>query len=100
MRKNREDGYKLDQILGKNRIRGNHPIKHYRQSYLDSNLTWNGQYGGCEGQRQKGWTAILSSLLLYLEHLTKIKGTIIGQGDNQIVVLDYPKIFPSISDTD
>lgn len=47
--------------------------------------------GGCEGLNQKKWTHIaIGTIKLALER-SGCKGTIMGQGDNQIVILHYTK---------
>lgn len=43
--------------------------------------------GGCEGMKQKAWTHITSAVLkLALEELN-LRGSVMGQGDNQIVII-------------
>lgn len=54
---------------------------------LPLSLTWNGQGGGCEGLRQKGWTAVIVSALAANEYETGIPSHIIGQGDNQVIIV-------------
>lgn len=64
----------------------------------ESDTTWIGQGGGCEGLRQKGWTFITTSALLATEEITKVKSYIVGMGDNQLVVALFPKIDHTLSD--
>nr|WNE31531.1 RNA-dependent RNA polymerase [Strawberry virus 3] len=55
-------------------------------------LSWEGDQGGKEGLRQKGWT-IVSAMDLYAickEHHFTFK--IIGGGDNQVLVITMPSI--------
>jgi hypothetical protein len=59
--------------------------------FPDCDTTWNGQLGGCEGLRQKGWTIITIMLLLLVERTTGIIGIITGSGDNQLIVAYFPK---------
>nr|UNI73977.1 MAG: RNA-dependent RNA polymerase [brine shrimp rhabdovirus 1] len=50
---------------------------------------WNGQDGGFEGLRQKGWSVID---LLLIERESKIRNTRVGilaQGDNQVICTHY-----------
>lgn len=63
-----------------------------RKSNLEreSSTTWIGQGGGFEGLRQKGWTFCITGMLGSLEESTGIKSYIIGQGDNQFLVLMMP----------
>lgn len=56
----------------------------------ESKTTWQGQAGGCEGLRQKGWTFVITSALLATEEDTGVKSFIIGQGDNQVLVCMFP----------
>ncbi|UHK03027.1 MAG: RNA-dependent RNA polymerase [Guiyang lispivirus 1] len=56
----------------------------------ESDTTWFGQKGGCEGLRQKGWTAVTLGMLLVAEYITGIKSIITGQGDNQVIVAFIP----------
>lgn len=56
----------------------------------ESNTTWQGQLGGNEGLRQKGWTAIIVSALVLNQIETGIHSQIIGQGDNQVIVVSIP----------
>nr|AWB14585.1 L polymerase protein [Murine feces-associated rhabdovirus] len=54
-----------------------------------TDLVWEGQRGGLEGLRQKGWS-ILS--LLVIERESKIRNTLVktlAQGDNQVVCTQY-----------
>lgn len=57
----------------------------------DQLICWNGQEGGLEGQRQKGWS-ILNLLVIEREARrsnTKVK--ILAQGDNQVICTQYKK---------
>ncbi|APG78850.1 RNA-dependent RNA polymerase [Xinzhou dimarhabdovirus virus 1] len=52
-------------------------------------VCWNGQLGGLEGLRQKGWSVVS---LLVIEREGKIRNTkikILAQGDNQVVCTSY-----------
>lgn len=52
-------------------------------------VCWNGQFGGFEGIRQKGWS-ILNYLILRREAMTRNTATkFLAQGDNQIVITQY-----------
>ncbi|QPL15300.1 RNA-dependent RNA polymerase [Hemipteran arli-related virus OKIAV95] len=64
--------------------------RHPQDIYPITEVTWKGQLGGCEGLRQKGWTAIISSALAANEYETGIHSMIIGQGDNQVIVASFP----------
>lgn len=64
----------------------------------ESNTTWIGQGGGCEGLRQKGWTFIITSALSATEELTEIKSYIIGQGDNQVIVALFPIMVDGVDE--
>lgn len=66
---------------------------------FSSEVTWLGQEGGCEGLQKKGWTAIISAALVVTMLETGVPGTIIGQGDNQVIVasfsIPYKNMTPS-----
>lgn len=47
--------------------------------------------GGCEGMKQKAWTHITSSVLLLALEDLHMSGNVMGQGDNQIVILHIKK---------
>lgn len=57
-----------------------------QDSFKESETTWASQEGGCEGLRQKGWTAVIGGSLLAAEYSTGVKSIITGQGDNQVIV--------------
>ncbi|AVI57368.1 polymerase [Vaprio virus] len=55
----------------------------------DFRVCWNGQLGGLEGLRQKGWTVVD---LLMINREAKIRNTLVktlAQGDNQVVCTIY-----------
>ncbi len=52
-------------------------------------VCWNGQKGGLEGLRQKGWSVVN---LLVIERESKIRNTLVkvlAQGDNQVICTYY-----------
>ncbi|QBK47210.1 RdRP [Anopheles darlingi virus] len=49
----------------------------------------NNFVGGCEGLHQKKWTHMTIGIIKLALERTGIKGTLMGQGDNQIVMLHY-----------
>nr|ACZ81407.1 RNA polymerase [Moussa virus] len=52
-------------------------------------VCWNGQQGGFEGLRQKGWS-VVNYLILRREIMTRNTSTmILAQGDNQIIIPKY-----------
>lgn len=56
----------------------------------DLRVCWNGQKGGLEGLRQKGWSLI--SLLMIEEIASQETNTdvrVLAQGDNQVICLTY-----------
>ncbi|AJR28510.1 polymerase [Sawgrass virus] len=60
-------------------------------------VCWEGQAGGFEGLRQKGWS-IVNYLILRREIMARNTGTLIlAQGDNQIIIPKY-KIVNKIDD--
>nr|AHD46130.1 RNA-dependent RNA polymerase [Eel virus American] len=66
------------------------------QNRTEALVCWNGQKGGLEGLRQKGWS-ILN--LLVIKRESKIRNTkvqTLAQGDNQVVCTQY-RIMPTRS---
>ncbi|AHL66985.1 polymerase [Long Island tick rhabdovirus] len=60
-------------------------------------VCWEGQAGGFEGLRQKGWS-IVNYLILRREIMMRNTGTLIlAQGDNQIIIPKY-KIVNKVND--
>lgn len=57
---------------------------------IQSEGIWFDHLGGIEGLRQKGWTIFTVVLLKYIAEVNDIKCQIMGQGDNQVLILDYP----------
>lgn len=66
-------------------------ITDWKENFEETETMWIGQEGGCEGLRQKGWTAVTIAALKVAEHKTGISSKIIGQGDNQVLSLSLPK---------
>lgn len=65
--------------------------------YPDKLVCWEGQLGGLEGLRQKGWSVLN---LLVIERAGKTRNTeikILAQGDNQVICTFY-KIAENYSD--
>ncbi|QMP82292.1 RNA-dependent RNA polymerase [Strepsipteran arli-related virus OKIAV104] len=60
------------------------------KEFQECDTLWYNHKGGMEGIRQKMWTLITISLLLYVEHETGIRSYIIGQGDNQNLKILLP----------
>lgn len=57
--------------------------------YENMRVTWQGQAGGFEGLRQKGWSVLN---LLVIERESRIRNTnvkILAQGDNQVICTQY-----------
>ncbi|UHR49718.1 MAG: RNA-dependent RNA polymerase [Hangzhou lispivirus 1] len=69
--------------------RKDYPLTDIPHLVFESETTWLGQEGGCEGLRQKGWTAIIVSALVANSFDTGVEGQIIGQGDNQVIVASF-----------
>lgn len=68
--------------------------------FQESDTTWQGQPGGCEGLRQKGWTSVIVSALAANQYETGLHSHIIGQGDNQVIVVSVPVPITGVSSTD
>ncbi|AJR28581.1 polymerase [Sripur virus] len=59
------------------------------ENKTEKRVCWNGQSGGLEGLRQKGWT--ITSMLMLLR-IPRKRNTLIrtlAQGDNQVVITTY-----------
>lgn len=52
---------------------------------------WDGHKGGVEGLRQKGWTLFTVSLIKRVARLLGLNCTLMGQGDNQVLITTYTK---------
>ncbi|DBA36590.1 TPA_asm: L [Begonia betacytorhabdovirus 1] len=50
-------------------------------------FAYTGHKGGLEGLRQKGWTIFTVVLIAYICDKLKIKYQLMGQGDNQLIIL-------------
>nr|UQS95390.1 MAG: RNA-dependent RNA polymerase [Tolviot virus] len=50
--------------------------------------------GAGEGLNQKKWTHVAEAILILALEKTGLKGSIMGQGDNQVIILDFPKGTP------
>ncbi|AGY14297.1 RNA-dependent RNA polymerase [Fikirini virus] len=62
-------------------------------------VCWNGQDGGLEGLRQKGWTVVG---LLMIRREARVRNTavkILAQGDNQVICSQY-KLKPYVNELD
>lgn len=54
-------------------------------------MCWEGHLGGIEGLRQKGWTIFTTCLLKRVKEITGHQFRLMGQGDNQIMCIEFPK---------
>uniref|UniRef100_A0A5S6QK51 RdRp catalytic domain-containing protein n=1 Tax=Trichuris muris TaxID=70415 RepID=A0A5S6QK51_TRIMR len=55
-----------------------------------SDTVWYDDESGKEGIRQKGWTMITISTLIYVGLITGTPSIITGQGDNQVIIASFP----------
>lgn len=55
---------------------------------------WGNHLGGLEGLRQKGWTIFTVILLKIVADRNQVMCEIMGQGDNQVLVLRYNTVDP------
>eukprot|EP01069_Polyplicarium_translucidae_P000586 Polyplicarium_translucidae@DN1307_c0_g1_i1.p1 len=70
-----------------------HPAELDRMGEIvPSEIAWKGQLGGCEGLRQKGWTVVQGALISHFCHFLNYHFKLIGQGDNQVVKLQIPRV--------
>lgn len=61
------------------------------QPYSPNNqFFWNGQAGGLEGLRQKGWTLLNLLMILRESKIRNTRVTVLAQGDNQVINTSYP----------
>lgn len=59
-------------------------------SQLETGPTvWSRHLGGVEGLRQKGWTLFTVSLIKRVARILGLNCTLMGQGDNQVLVTTY-----------
>lgn len=56
---------------------------------IDDPAVWTGHLGGIEGLRQKGWTIFTVVLLKYIAEVNEVHCQIMGQGDNQVLIVQY-----------
>lgn len=61
------------------------------QEMKESWASWNGHLGGIEGLRQKGWTLFSLMVLKHVAGEVGVRFRLIGQGDNQVFRVLYPK---------
>ncbi|MFZ6846590.1 hypothetical protein, partial [Undibacterium sp. RuTC16W] len=57
----------------------------------DGLTVWSDHKGGIEGLRQKGWTIFTIVALKYVASVNGISCNLMGQGDNQVMILNYKK---------
>ncbi|UUG74123.1 MAG: RNA-dependent RNA polymerase [XiangYun mono-chu-like virus 11] len=55
----------------------------------DGPTVWSNHLGGVEGLRQKGWTVFTVSLIKKVARMFGLNCTLMGQGDNQVLVTTY-----------
>lgn len=61
-----------------------------KQGYwINSPAVWRNHLGGIEGLRQKGWTIFTVVILKYVAELLDVECQLMGQGDNQVLILTY-----------
>lgn len=58
-------------------------------NWINDDRVWTGHLGGIEGLRQKGWTVFSVVILKYVAELNNVKCQLMGQGDNQVLILAY-----------
>nr|WAK76932.1 MAG: RNA-dependent RNA polymerase [Rhipicephalus associated rhabdo-like virus] len=52
-------------------------------------VCWNGQLGGLEGLRQKGWSVLNLLVILRESKIRNTKVRVLAQGDNQVICTKY-----------
>nr|AXF38662.1 MAG: RNA-dependent RNA polymerase [Duck rhabdovirus] len=63
----------------------------------DFRVCWQGQLGGLEGLRQKGWSIVNLLLILRVSEMRNTEVRILAQGDNQVLNMHY-KLPPGRDD--
>lgn len=59
--------------------------------FIEDEFCWSGHLGGIEGLRQKGWTIFTVCILRMVMDNYGFKYTLMGQGDNQVLKINYPR---------
>lgn len=57
--------------------------------YDDLMVCWDGQPGGLEGLRQKGWTILCLLMILRESRIRTTRVKVLAQGDNQVICCQY-----------
>jgi hypothetical protein len=65
------------------------PVDEKNKKLNGSFIIWDNHLGGIEGLRQKGWTIFTICLLKYIAESHEVECEIMGQGDNQVLILTY-----------
>nr|AMK09240.1 RNA-dependent RNA polymerase [Drosophila busckii rhabdovirus] len=60
-----------------------------RGAWINDERVWTGHLGGIEGLRQKGWTIFTVTILKYVCDQAGLRCSLMGQGDNQVLILYY-----------
>nr|QEM39177.1 RNA-dependent RNA polymerase [Guadeloupe mosquito mononega-like virus] len=58
----------------------------------------NNFLGGMEGMHQKKWTHVCIALIMLTLEKVGLKGEVMGQGDNQVILIQYPNDCSNVSD--
>lgn len=58
---------------------------------IEDEYCWSGHLGGIEGLRQKGWTIFTVSILRLVMSSHGYSYSLMGQGDNQVLKINYPR---------
>lgn len=56
---------------------------------MSGDYMFNNAQGGFEGMSQKKWTVITISIINYIAYKMKVRISILGQGDNQVIIIRY-----------
>ncbi|AJG39131.1 RNA-dependent RNA polymerase [Shayang Fly Virus 3] len=71
-------------------------IKDNQISMIEDDYVWRNHYGGIEGLRQKGWTIFTVCILIHAMEVFQVKFSLMGQGDNQVLIVHYMSKLPLI----
>lgn len=63
---------------------------------INDERVWTDHKGGIEGLRQKGWTIFTVVILKFIAEQLKVDCEIMGQGDNQVLILKYHSSDPEV----
>jgi hypothetical protein len=64
------------------------------QDLAEGDMCWYRQEAFQDGMRQKGWTDMTQKLIVEASQKFGVSCRLLGQGDNQVILVKYPKDLP------